>query len=73
MLTQRDRVGILVPPLEAEQMEGVGSAPPLGHQVLQRELRMRVQEQWGLLISQVEVELHVQVEQVEVEASQALV
>lgn len=71
MLTQRDRVGILVPPLEAEQMEDVGSPPPLGQQVLQRELRMRVQEQWGLLISQVEVELHVQVEQVE--ASQALV
>lgn len=62
-------MGILVPPLEAEQMEDVGSPPPLGQQVLQRELRMRVQEQ--MLISQVEVELHVQVEQVE--ASQALV
>lgn len=75
VLTQRDREGILVPPLETEQMEDVGSPPPLarvGQQVLQR---VGVQEQWGGLTSQVqklEVEL-LSTLQEQVEVSQALV
>lgn len=42
VLTQRDWEGLLARPLETEQMEDVGSPPPLarrGQQVLQRELQ----------------------------------
>lgn len=65
MLTQRDRVGILVPPLEAEEMEAVGAPPPLARVGQQVQEHMWVQEQWGVLIAQVQ--------KLEVEVSQALV